>query len=195
VPYGPRLEPRSEVNKEATKKRRNDAGAGPAGKCAKVSGSKVAALKDPVVPKGSSAASPKAPTTPKGPSVASSKAASSHARSVPKADALPKTSASPKAAVPKSAVTQAVPTQVVPKAGVLKISNKGKMPVSVEPLLASKGKQGKVNVVPSSGSAPIHGAIVRLQPPTEFDDGRVVAYAMLGASSVVSSLASSSSDF
>jgi hypothetical protein len=190
VPYGPRLEPRSEVNKEATKKRRNDAGAGPAGKCVKVSGSKVAALKDPVVPKGSSAASPKAPTAPKGPSVASSKAASSHARSVPKADALPKTSASPKAAVPKSAVTQAVP-----KAGVLKISNKGKMPVSVEPLLASKGKQGKVNVVPSSGSAPIHGAIVRLQPPTEFDDGRVVAYAMLGASSVVSSLASSSSDF
>jgi hypothetical protein len=82
----------------------------------------------------------------------------------------------------------------MPKAGVLKINTKAKRRASAEPLLMSKGKQAKVNVVSSPASAPIRRATVRSQPPTGFDHGRVVACAMLGASSVVSFYSSSSSD-
>jgi hypothetical protein len=38
VPYGPRLVPSSKASKESMKKRKSDAGAGPAGKCVKASG-------------------------------------------------------------------------------------------------------------------------------------------------------------
>jgi hypothetical protein len=48
VPYGPHLEPGSEANKEAAKKRRNDVGAGPVGKHAKVSDRKAVAPKVPM---------------------------------------------------------------------------------------------------------------------------------------------------
>jgi hypothetical protein len=60
VPYGPRLEPGSEASKEVVIKRRNDVGAGLAGKCVKVSGQKVTALKAPAAPKGMGVASSKA---------------------------------------------------------------------------------------------------------------------------------------
>jgi hypothetical protein len=45
LPYEPHLEPGSEVCKEATKKRKNDAGNGPFKKCAKVSGWKAMLVK------------------------------------------------------------------------------------------------------------------------------------------------------
>jgi hypothetical protein len=56
VPYGPCLELGSEVSKEAAKKRKNDASAGPAGKHAK-SGQMAMALKASAAPRGSGAAS------------------------------------------------------------------------------------------------------------------------------------------
>jgi hypothetical protein len=125
----------------------------------------------------------------KGTGVALSKASSSYARSTLKVGALSKSGAPPKAVMPKS-----TETQTVLKAEVLKISTRAKRPASVEPSSTPKGKQAKVNVASSPGSTPIHRAIVRPQPLTEFDDGRVAACAMLGASSVVSSSSSSSSD-
>jgi hypothetical protein len=57
MPYGPCLELGSEVSKEAAKKRKNDASAGPAGKHAKVSGQMAMALKASAAPRGSGAAS------------------------------------------------------------------------------------------------------------------------------------------
>jgi hypothetical protein len=171
VPYGLHLEPRSEASKEAAKKRRNDTGAELVGKCATGSDSL------------------KAHAAPKGTSVALLKAASSHARSTPKAGAPPKSGVPPKAIVLKSVATQALP-----KARVLQISTGVKRSASAEPSLTPMGKHAKVNVAPSPASAPILRAIVRLQPLTESDDGHVVACAMLGASSVVSSLSSSLND-
>jgi hypothetical protein len=156
VPYGPHLEPGSEASKEATKKRRNDASAGSVGKHVKVSSQKTTALK--------SLAAPKCTI------VASSKAASSHARSAPKAGTPLKTGAPPKVVVPNNTATQAVP-----KAEVLRISTRVKRSASTEPSSTPKGKQVKVNVASSPASAPIHRAIVRPQPPTESDDGRVAA--------------------
>jgi hypothetical protein len=47
VPYEPCLVPVSEASKEVAKKRKSDVGAGPAGKCAKVSGRKAMPLKVP----------------------------------------------------------------------------------------------------------------------------------------------------
>jgi hypothetical protein len=158
VPYGLHLEPRSEASKEAAKKRRNDTGAELVGKCATGSDSL------------------KAHAAPKGTGVALLKAASSHARSTPKAGAPP-----------KAIVLKSVATQALPKARVLKISTGVKRSASAEPSLTPMGKHAKVNVAPSPASAPILRAIVRLQPLTESDDGHVVACAMLGASSVVSS--------
>jgi hypothetical protein len=51
VPYGPRLEPGSKASKVAAKKRKDDAGAGLAGKHAKVPGRKVMALNVSTVPR------------------------------------------------------------------------------------------------------------------------------------------------
>jgi hypothetical protein len=84
--------------------------------------------------------------------------------------------------------------QAVPKAGVLRISNGVKRPSSVEPSQALKGKHAMVNVALSPASTPIHRAIARPQPLTEYDDGRVAVCAMLEAPSMVSSSSLSSSD-
>jgi hypothetical protein len=88
-------------------KRNKDAGTGPAGKRAKVSGWKEAALKAPAAPRGMSAALLKAaPAAPKSTDAASSKAAlskaaPSHLKSMPWDGAAP-----PKAGAPTKAATQ-----------------------------------------------------------------------------------------
>jgi hypothetical protein len=65
VAYGSRLEPGSEASKEATKKRKNDAGAGPAGKKAKLPAKrKMAALNAFAAPKSAGATSSKAAYAP-----------------------------------------------------------------------------------------------------------------------------------
>jgi hypothetical protein len=93
-------------------KRNKDAGTGPAGKRAKVSGWKEAALKAPAAPRGMSAALLKAaPAAPKSTDAASSKAAlskaaPSHSKSMPWDGAAPKTGAPPKAGAPTKAATQ-----------------------------------------------------------------------------------------
>jgi hypothetical protein len=153
VPYGPRLEPGSEASKNAARKRRNDAGAGPAGKCAKVSGRKAMATKAPKTPKGMGASSSKA---------APSKSAPSHTKSVPTAGATVRASVLPNVGAPAKAIVPKITVMpVVPKAGLLRISTGLKGP-SAEPSQVPKGKQAKVDVAPSPACAPIHRAILRL---------------------------------
>jgi hypothetical protein len=59
VPYGPHLEPNSEVCEEAAKKRKSGAGAGPSKKCAKVPAWKALPAKAYAAAKGASVAPPK----------------------------------------------------------------------------------------------------------------------------------------
>jgi hypothetical protein len=110
VPYGPHLELGSKASKEAERKRKNDAGVGPAAKRVKVSGLKAMALKTPVAPKRTG--------------TASSKAGPSHAKSAPKASATPRASVPPRAgAPPKTTMQKSAGAPAASKAVVLKISS------------------------------------------------------------------------
>jgi hypothetical protein len=116
VPYGPRLEPGSEASKEAMRKRRCDAGAGSAGKHAKVFGRKAAASKDLVVAKNAGVGSSKtipSKTTPL--KAAPSRDIPAKTAAVPKAGAPPKASATEEVVTPwctvASSVAPTVPLQ------------------------------------------------------------------------------------
>jgi hypothetical protein len=89
VPYGPRLEPGSEVCEEATKKRKSDLGVEPSGKCTNVSGRKAVPTKVSAQPKGVSIASLK---------IVLAKA--THATQALKAGVAPGTSVPPRTVAP-----------------------------------------------------------------------------------------------
>jgi hypothetical protein len=163
VPYGPRSELGYEASKEATRKRRDDAGTGLARKRMKVSGWKATTPKVSATPKSTCVASSKAAPS----KVASSKASSSRPAPV-KADATPKASVALKSGAPaKATVQKSMASLSMPKAGVLKIGARMKKP-SVGP--APKGKQVRVNVAPSLAFAPIRQSIARPQALVEYDD-------------------------
>jgi hypothetical protein len=135
VPYGPHLELGSEASKEAVRKRKDDAGTGPAGKHTKVYDWQAAALKASVMAKSIGAASSKAAPS----KAVSSKVASSRANPA-KADAAPKASAPPKAGAPvKAAVQKSAASLSVLKAGVLKVGVRLKW-TSAGPAQTPKGK-------------------------------------------------------
>jgi hypothetical protein len=150
VSYGPWLELGSKASKEAVRKRRNDAGAEPTGKHAKVSGRKAMA------PKGTSAASSKDAFS----KVAPLKAAPSHTKPMLKAGAAPKASVPLKAGAPvKATVQKSMTMPAMKKAGVHRIGT-GLKTQSAELSQVPKGKQAKVDVMSSLASAPIRKAIV-----------------------------------
>jgi hypothetical protein len=92
VPYGPRLEPRSEASKEATQKRKSDAGVVPVGKCAKVSGRKVILSKTAVAAKSAGVALSKTVSMKEAPT-----------------KSTPKTTVAPGADIPRPGQSQGVP--------------------------------------------------------------------------------------
>jgi hypothetical protein len=147
-PNGPRLEPGTEANKESAKKRKDDAGAGPADKHTKVSGWKVMAPRAFVLPSGSGAPSSK---------MALTKAIlAPHTKYAPKASAPPRANAPPKVGAPtKTVVSKSVVAVAMSKAGVLRISTRMKRPSS-DSMWAPKGKQARVDVPPPLASVATH---------------------------------------
>jgi hypothetical protein len=183
LPYAPRLEPGSKASKEAAKKKKDDVGAGLAGKHAKVSGRKVMAPKAFAALRGSgtvlsevalkkAAPTPPAKSAPKA-SALSRGSAPSKASALPKDGAPLRLEAAMKATVLKSALMVATS-----KAGVLWISTRMKSP-SVDSLQAPKGKQARVDMPPHLFFTPTPKAVTWLRPPTESDDGQVAYCLML----------------
>jgi hypothetical protein len=160
VPYGPCLVPGSEASKEAVKQRKNDSGAGLAGKRMKVSGRKAMVLNAPAAPKVTGAALSK---------VALAKAANT--KSVPKSSVALGSSVPLKAgASSKTIISKTEATVIAPKVGVLRISTRTKRP-SAASSQAPKGKQARVDVMPPLATAATHKAMVRPHAMVESDDG------------------------
>jgi hypothetical protein len=188
VPYGPCSEPRSEASKEAAKKRRDNADAGPARKHAKVSGWKATTPKALVVAKGTSATSSKMARSKSTPSKAApSKPIPVMIAAESKAGAPRKASVAMKAVVLKSAMSP------MPKAGVLKIGaglKWGGTALAQVP----KGKQVRVGVAPPIASSPTRLTTVRPPASADSGEGRVAMCMMLGTLPMVSHSTPSSSN-
>jgi hypothetical protein len=136
VPYRPRLEPRSEANKEAAQMWKSDTGAAPMGKRAKVSGQKVVPSKAHVASKSAGVISLKIALMKVG-----------LAKSVLKTTVAPGASVLKPRAPLGTAVSKIATTVTAQKAGVLKISTGAKRPAAATSL-AVKGKQERTDVGP-----------------------------------------------
>jgi hypothetical protein len=149
VPYGPRFEPGSNVCEEAEKKRKSDSGAGPSGKCMKVSDRKTVPTK--------------ASTAPKGVSVASLKtmlAKASHVKPTPKDSVVPGTRVPLKVvATTVTVVSKTAVTVTASRDGVLRINTKAKRS-AIAPSPAAKGNHVRIDVMPPLASATLHKVLV-----------------------------------
>jgi hypothetical protein len=187
ISYGPRLEPGSEACEEAAEKRKSDTGAGPSGKCAKISGWNVVPAKASVAPKGVSVASSKTVL-----------AKATHASQAPNVGVAPRTSVPLRAMAPlvtvmsKTTVTVAA-TVTASMARVLKISTGAKRSAAA-PSLAAKGKHAKVDVRPLLAFVASDKVLVRPQVAVRADDDRVVYCPILDSVQSAESCSSSSND-
>jgi hypothetical protein len=121
VPYGPCLELGSKACGEATKKRKSDAGVGPSGKRAKVSGRKAIPAKASVAPRGTSAAPSKTVM-----------AKATHATQASKTSVAPGTTVPPKVGAPSGTTMSKIvaATVTASRVGLLKISTSAKRPAA-----------------------------------------------------------------
>jgi hypothetical protein len=132
-------------------KHKSDAGAGPVGKCAMVSGH--------------NAVPSKAPAAPKSVCMASSKIMlmkATHVKSAPKTSVATGAVVLPKPGVPSgTAVSKTAMTVTAPWAGVLNIST-GTKRLATAPSPTAKGKQERVDVGPPAASSATCKASVQL---------------------------------
>jgi hypothetical protein len=142
VPYGPSLEPDSQVCEEAAKKRKQDASTRPSVKREKVSGLKTAPAKTSAMLK-------------------TVVAKATHSKAVLTAKVVPGASAPPKAVASSVAsVSKIAATITFQKARVLKINTGMKRPAAA-PSPSPKGKQAKLDAGPLLGSAVPHKVSAR----------------------------------